>query len=286
MQAVLDFYRQHSTSTDPGEHADLLRNLPTDLPDLHQIVQNILIHNWKIRAYHRELLHGRDLTLATMRELLARVREQDARPLTEERPLEQKLIVDCRHFAGVLCALLRQEGIPARTRCGFGVYLEKHWAQDHYVTEYWNGSRWVLEDADVLMHDIARDQFVTAGQAWRDSRAGNDDPMRFACGPDIRGYGMIRYNLIRDLAQLNKHEEMSLASWGLGIVAEEALTPDDYGVLDAAAAHTLSDNEGFSAMQDFYCQHEHLRVPTEVNIHNYINDERTKRPSLYPCNDK
>jgi hypothetical protein len=282
MNDALNFYRQHSPSTDPGAHADLLRDLPTDLPGLHQVVQNILIHNWKVRARYPELAHPRDLLLSNMLDLLERVRLQDPRPLMEERAIQDKLIVDCRHFAAVLCALLRQQGIPARTRCGFGAYLEEGWAQDHYVTEYWNAaeSRWVLEDPDIVMHDVARDAFIVGGQAWQDSRAGKDDPMRFACGPDLRGYDTIRFNLGKDLAQLNKDEEMSLAGWGLPVKEHDQITTDDEALLDTAAAHTLADNNDFDTMHSFYLTHDILLVTPQVICFNYIENTWQERPAL------
>lgn len=150
MSDVLTFYRAHSPSTDPGEGDDLLAGLPTDLPGLHQIVQNVLIHVWKIRARHPHLIENRALLTHSAQDMLAQIRARDPRPLTEERPLEGKLIVDCRHFAALLVVLLRHQGIPARSRCGFGAYLEEGLVQDHYVAEYWDAAenRWKLEDPD------------------------------------------------------------------------------------------------------------------------------------------
>lgn len=281
---TVDFYRTHSPSTDPGEFAHLLNNLPTDLPGLHQVVQNIIIHNWKISAYHPHLLHPNHLTIHTMRDVLAQVVALDARSLTEERQLEKKLILDCRHFASILCSLLRHQGVPARVRCGFAVYLEADIVQDHYVCEYWNDERWVLDDADLIMHDIARNQFIVAGQAWRDSRAGADDPNRFYCGLDWRGYSPIKMNVIKDFAELNKDEEMSLGSWGLIDEELDDLTPEDYALLDrvadiAARAHELTQEE-FDAMRTLYSENPLLRVPQQIRHFNYIADQWSDRPAV------
>jgi hypothetical protein len=65
--------------------------------------------------------------------------------------------------------------------------------EDHWVAEYWRSdeNRWVLVDAqidarqremfdiDFDLADVPRDQFVVAGSAWRQCRAGEDDPNRF-----------------------------------------------------------------------------------------------------------
>lgn len=105
----LDFYRQPSASTDPGAHADLLNNLPTDLPGLHEVGRNVMIHIWKIRKFHPHLLDQRNILMYRMEDMLAEIRKRNGRPLTEDRPVEQKLIVDCRHFAGfcVRCCVSR-----------------------------------------------------------------------------------------------------------------------------------------------------------------------------------
>jgi hypothetical protein len=284
MNPSVEYYCAHSPSTDPGEYAGMLTGLPTDLPGLHQIVQNFVIHNWKIRAHHPHLQHPDHMTLHQVRDVLEVAKALDARPLTEERPVEKKMILDCRHYAGILCALLRQQGIPARVRCGFGVYLEEAFAQDHYVCEFWNGERWVLEDADVMLHDIPRDQFVVAGQAWRDSRAGKDDPQRYACGEEWRGYGPMKMNILKDLAGLNKDEEMSLASWGLIEREDGQLTPEDMTLLDelaevTAKAHELSEDE-FTAMRKQYAENDLLRVPPVVKQLNYISWIWSERPSV------
>src|SRR5262245_42686103 len=58
-RAALAFYTAQTEITDPGEYATCYNDLPTDLPGLHQIVQNIYIHVWKIRKYHKDWLKGR-----------------------------------------------------------------------------------------------------------------------------------------------------------------------------------------------------------------------------------
>lgn len=58
-QAALAYYTAQSSITDPGAYAGHFDGLPTDLPALHQAVQSIFIHVWKIRKYHKHLLKGR-----------------------------------------------------------------------------------------------------------------------------------------------------------------------------------------------------------------------------------
>lgn len=268
---TLEYYRQHSPATDPKEHAALFESLPHDLPDLHQIVQNVLIHVWKIRKYHSDWLAGRthEIESRTISDLLTLIQQHDPQPLTVERPREKKLIVDCRHFAGLLCAMLRHQNIPARVRNGFATYLTDTHYQDHWVCEYWNGERWLLEDPDLVMHDIPRDQFMVAGQVWAQCRAGETDPNRYGYSPEWCGLWVIRNNLIRDLAALNKVEEMSLALWGLILDSPETLSAEMLQALDRAAAATLdaSSNDPRTVYES-----SPLRAPTTVEIHNYVSD--------------
>ena len=77
--------------------------------------------------------------------------------------------------------MLREQGIPARSRCGFGAYFEPGKFIDHWVCEYWNAgdSRWKLVDPqmdavqrnafklDFNPLDVPRNRFIIAGDAWQ-----------------------------------------------------------------------------------------------------------------------
>ncbi|MEO8608211.1 MAG: transglutaminase-like domain-containing protein [Chloroflexota bacterium] len=275
---ALAYYRAQTEITDPGEYAVRFDNLPSDLPGLHQIVQNVYIHVWKIRKYHPHLLEGRTHEIESRRvsKSLALTLAHDDRPLTLERPLEKKLIVDCRHFATLLCSMLRYHGIPARVRCGFATYLEKSHYQDHWVTEYWDAGagRWLLEDPDLKMHDVARNQFITAGDAWQQVRSGKTSDLQFGFSPDMRGAWALRYDVPRDLACLNGFEGLSSDEWGdLMGKPEPTLTTKDRNLFDEAAAWTLVDNSQFSAMRNFYENTPSFRVPRNIKTYNYVIDQ-------------
>lgn len=278
----LHYYRQHSPATDPKSHSALFDALPTDLPALHQIVQNVLIHVWKVWQSNPDWLVGRsqEIESRTIHDLLSQIAQRDSQPLTVERPLQQKLIVDCRHFAGLLCAMLRHQGIPTRVRNGFITYLTPTHMQDHWVCEYWNGDYWVLEDAEALKHDIPRDQFVVAGQAWMTCRAGETDPNSYGYGadPDWRGWWAIRNNVIRDLAALNKVEEMSLTHWGIMLDSSvQPFSEEAHQALDqaaVAAADPISD-----APRMLYAN-SMLHAPSTVEMVNYTSETRRTVPLL------
>ncbi len=273
----LDYYAAHSSITDPGRFSSQFDNLPADLPSLHQIVQNIYIHVWKIRKYHQGWLKERTHEIESRRveKSLALIMEHDDRPINIPRPKEKKLIVDCRHFATLLCAMLRHQGIPARVRCGFATYLEKSHYQDHWVCEYWNWDeeRWVLEDPDVVKHDFPREEFYTGGHAWTLVRAGEISDVQFGFGPDLRGQWTIRYDLPRDLAALNKFEGLSSDAWGTMIKPEPLITGLELRQLDEAAKWSLVDNGEFEKMRTFYEGHEVFRVPQVITSYNYVTDQ-------------
>jgi hypothetical protein len=279
----LTYYTAQTVITQPGVQAVLFDALPTDLPGLHQIVQNVLVHVWKIRKYHAEWLTNRsgEIETRSIEQMLVSIQSLQPAPLTVTRPKERKLIVDCRHFATFLCALLRQQGIPARARSGFATYLEDTHYQDHWVCEYWNGERWVLEDPDLVKHDIPREQFITGGRAWQMARSGEKPAEQFGYGSMAhdRGWWVIRHVMIRDLAALNGYESLSSDSWGLLIKDEADVTLEDRTLLDQAAVFTLADNAGLSGVQAFYQNASELRVPDIIHSYNYITNTNHPVPS-------
>ncbi len=270
-----DFYISQSPITDAGSYSHLFDNLPHDLPRLHQIVQNVYIHVWKVRKYNPEWLKGRthEYESRSVAKSLSLVMGHDTRPLTEARPKSEKLIIDCRHFAVLLTSMLRHQGIPARTRCGFATYLEKSHYQDHWVTEYWNGERWVMEDPDLLKHDMSPDEFITGGKAWQMIRANEVSDLKFGFGPGALGGWAVRYDLPRDLAALNKFEMLSGDSWGDMEKQEPLVNSRDRKLLDEAAQWSLAPNEDFEAMRAFYEATDSLRVPDTIKLYNYIEDK-------------
>ncbi|MCY3868321.1 MAG: hypothetical protein OXG87_02115, partial [Gemmatimonadetes bacterium] len=56
---VLDYYTTHSRFTDPGDYANHLDILPTDMDGLHTALGSLMIHIWKIQKYHPNLLSKR-----------------------------------------------------------------------------------------------------------------------------------------------------------------------------------------------------------------------------------
>ncbi|MBL0345045.1 transglutaminase-like domain-containing protein [Candidatus Villigracilis affinis] len=266
MNPTLTYFTQQGPISDPGTHVSLFDNLPTSIPELVKLVQGVTIHVFWMERYGFKAPPERmaELQLRTMEKRLARTLELDPRPLTEPRPIEKKLLGNCRDHSLLLVSMLRHQGIPARARCGFAAYFMPDHFEDHWVVEYWNAeqNRWALVDAqldalqqDVLktnfdVLDVPRDQFIVGGKAWQMCRAGEQDPDKFGIF-DMHGLGFVRGDFVRDVASLNKMELLPWDCWGV-ILNESLDNPVDLAALDEVAALTANDVPDFETVRTRY----------------------------------
>ena len=266
MDSNLTYFTQQGLMSDPGAHVSLFDNLPTSISDLVKLVQGVTIHVFWAERYGFKAPPERmaELQLRSMKKRLARTLELDPRPLTEPRPIEKKLLGNCRDHSLLLVSMLRHQGVPARARCGFGAYFMHDHFEDHWVVEYWNTeqNRWVFVDAqldelqqDVLkinfdVLDVPRDQFIVGGKAWQICRSDEQNADKFGIF-DMKGLGFVRGNLVRDVASLNKMELLPWDCWGV-ILNEQMDDPNDLAVLDEVAALTANDVPDFEAVRTRY----------------------------------
>jgi hypothetical protein len=274
----LEYYARPGPMTDPKEYAPLFEGLPTDIPALCQVVHGLMVHIFWAERYGLQLVDERkqEVELRWVTRMLARLRELDDRPLTQARPLDKKLVGNCRDHTTLLCAILRHRGVPARARCGFAAYFLPDHFEDHWVTEYWNKSerRWAMVDAQLdafqrdQLHiqfdplDVPRDQFLTSGRAWQICRAGQADPETFGI-LDMHGMWFIRGDLGRDFLALNKIEILPWDGWGILYKDEKALTDEDRTFLDHVAALTMAGDAQFAQIRSLYESDERLRMPSD-----------------------
>ena len=269
-----------SDITTPGEHAGLFDGLPRSVAALRDVVQGLMVHVFWAGQYGLTLSPERqaEVQLRWVARQLARIVELDPRPLPEARPVERKLVGNCRDHSTLLASLLRHQGVPARARCGFGVYFEQGKYIDHWVCEYWNEpqKRWILVDAqlDDLQRkalgiafdplDVPRDAFIVGGDAWQMCRAGRADPDAFGIF-DMKGLWFVRGDFVRDVASLNKVETLPWDGWGLADVRDQDLTSDDYALLDRLAELTTGEVPAYDIVRSLYENDDRLRVPHAVN---------------------
>jgi hypothetical protein len=224
-----DHYNKPIGMSDPGRHASLFEGLPRDAGALAKIVQGLLVHEHIAPAYGVTLSRDQQAQshVRSVEKILDGIVMRDKRSLSELRATNERQVGVCRHFTLLHVAMLRTLGIPARARCGFGVYFEKGKYLDHWVTEYWNEEKkcWALFDAQVDERqrelfkigfdtaDVPRDQFVVAGDAWSLCRRGKADPSAFGI-LDMHGLWFIAGNIVRDIAALNNREMLPWDVWG------------------------------------------------------------------------
>ena len=277
MKAILEYYAVLDMMTNPAEYAPLFDALPDDIPTIVEAVQGLMIHVYWAERYgmSKEELRGDETYIRRVDRMLARILEMDDRPLIEARPKERRLFGTCRDFSTLTVAILRHKGFPARARCGFGLYFIPDHYEDHWVVEYWDAAakRWVMLDAQLdafqreAMHiefdtlDMPADQFWVGGRAWLSCRAGHTDPLKFGIF-EMKGLWYVRGNLVRDLASLNKLEILPWDVWGLIDHGDEALSEDDFALLDEVARLTTAGDGAFEEIQSCFAVHQGLH-PTE-----------------------
>ncbi len=281
MKPDLDFFSKPGCMTDPGTQASLLDGLPAGVGELCRVVQGATVHIFWAERYGLRLTPERqaEVQLRSLERRLERTAALDPRPLTEARPLEKKIVGNCRDFSLLLVSMLRRQGVPARARCGFATYFIPDHFEDHWVGEYWNAEqgRWVLVDAQLDAFqcdqlkirfdplDVPRDRFVAGGRAWQMCRSGGADPDRFGIF-DMKGLGFVRGDFVRDVAALNKVELLPWDCWGV-IENERLDDPADLELLDRLAGLTAGDVPDFEAVRGIYENDGRLRVGD--SIHSY-----------------
>lgn len=281
-----EFFLTDGPIMNPGQYASMLDGLPGDIAELCRTVQGVTIHVFWAERYgvNHTPERQQEVQLRTLEARLKRLLELDARPITEPRSAERKLVGNCRDFTQLLVAALHRQGIPARARCGFGKYFHAGTFEDHWVAEYWNEAqaRWVLVDAqldelqcgvlkvDFDPLDVPREQFIVGGQAWKLCRTGEANPARFGIF-DLRGLDFVRGDLVLDTAALNRTELLPWDLWGV-MLSPTLDDPSDLNLLDKLADLTCGDVPNFGQVRDLYLTDPRLRVPDEIQ--SVVNGKR------------
>ena len=280
-QDVLDYYTRPGVMTSAGSQARLLAGLPPGIGGLAAVTQGVLVHEHLTGLYGFELPDERrdSVHLRRAEQLLQRISTEDGRPLAVARPAPARVAGICRHFTVLVVTMLRAQGTPARARCGFGGYFVPGLFEDHWVAEFWDGARqrWVLADAqldavqrdrfgigfDVL--DVPRDQFLTAGEAWRRYRAGQADPARFGLSViGESGDWWIAANLMRDAAALCGLELLPWDCWGAMPGPGEAMGADRLALFDRLAGLTADPDASLPSLRALLEEDDRLTVPPLV----------------------
>ncbi len=276
---VRDFYLRPGTMTSLARYKSEADELPRDLEGLIGVGHGLLVHEHLTSLYGITLSEERrsSVHIRPVDSLLDRVRTDG--PLGTVRPVAERWGGNCRHFTVLLVALLRQQGVPARARCGFGGYFGTGTFEDHWVAEYWSAAvqRWILADGqldsaqlrifpvDFSPLDVPRDRFLTAGAAWTRCRNGEATPDQFGLSAmHESGSWWIAQNLIRDVAALNNMEMLPWDTWGAMVYPpDEPIADDRREFFDRLARLTDNPDDSFTELQGAY-HDDGLRVPPTV----------------------
>lgn len=179
--SVLNFYRQYSDFTDPGELDYLYKGLPDSLPELCRLIRSQYINPYELSAYEGQISEERlnDLMkYPTVKLALVGLLSYDSSGLVQDRKPEDRLVLICRDNSVLLASILKYRGIPARVRYGFAPYLIPGFHASHVICEVWNenDNRWMLVDPSMDMIDFGRDHFEFSNDVWLKLQEKEIDP--------------------------------------------------------------------------------------------------------------
>jgi hypothetical protein len=245
---------------------------------MRAVVQGLLVHRDWVKAYGLtdDDVRLDEQNIRSITDVMTRAAELSSEPLDVARPPTHRVQGICRHFSLLHVAFLRAHGVPARMRCGFAAYFGDtgKWF-DHWITERWDGARWVRDDPQVDdvqrkiagiafdVNDQPAGKFLSANEAWALTRAGELDPADFGIF-DMWGAGFIAGNVKADFACLNRQEMLPWDFWGesLGAGPYDPVPEADVVVLDEVS--TLMASDDFAAIRGRYEDDARLRVPPNI----------------------
>jgi len=246
-------HARHSPYTEPGPRAALLDAVGTAPEELHRAVTRTILH-YRGEADRLTAEQLRDVDGRWVRTILDRATARQPGPLDAPRPDACVVGGCCRDHALLSVAILRQHGVPARTRLGFAGYFEAGYAHDHVVAERWDGGRWVRFDPELGQDDFPFDvhdlptgegaPFETAAEAWLAYRAGRTDLARYGVAPgvvDLEGPSFVQRYVLADVAHRHRCETLLWDGWGAMVpigaepTDEQTTLADELARLTAAA---------------------------------------------------
>lgn len=260
--SVLDFYRQYSSFTNPGEFAYLYEALPDSLPELCSLIRTQFIHAYAELAKYREQIPkerwNEMFSYPSVRSILEGLVSHDSSGIVNDRKPEDRLVLICRHNAILLASILKSRGIPARVRYGHATYLIPDFHASHAISEVWNETdgRWMLVDPSMDMIDFSRDKFDFSNDAWLQLQNGEIDPNLYGIPGRYSGKSSILAKLCADLASI-LGTEYTITQYPpiLEYVFEKRgpLPAEDIGRLNKISKLMKSiDAESLSELQEIY----------------------------------
>lgn len=257
-------FSQHSPYSNPGRYAALIRDLPSDLASICTVARNVIAH-YRFSTVPLPSASNDDINARWLHRILEIDQGRHGIPLQDERAEADRVQGCCRDQVLLAVGILREHGIPARSRLGFAEYFSGDRRQDHVVAEAWLSSRWVRFDpslpgpreklADPYDISTAIDSpFLTAAAAWigyrQHGRPIDDLGIRIPSA-EFTGAPFVLTYLIMDVAHRFGDELLLWDYWGamplpgrevdveLGDMLSDLVVRADDG--DAVAERRLED---------------------------------------------
>lgn len=240
---------RHSRYSDPGQYADLLRQVDPDTEALSAVARNLIAHYRGEAAALPAHTRG-DVNLRWLADQLATDQERHGLPLAEPRALAERLQGCCRDHSLFCVGTLREHGLAARTRIGFAGYLDPGFHHDHVVVERLEQDRWVRFDPELTdgfdfdVTDLPTgpgSPFETAAEVWRQYRAGALDVSGYGVAPEVdaplRGAPIVAAYVLGEIAHRHGDELLLWDVWGAMApdpLADPELVDEVAGLLVAA----------------------------------------------------
>ena len=286
----MEYYCSPSAMTALPTHP-LLSDLPRGPRPLRSVVQGLLLHREWAADYGVDAgaVRVEEQNLRSAAEVLGRAFEISAKPVTTAREPADRVVGICWHFAVLYAALLRSQGSAVRVRCGFAGYFDAAKWYDHWITERWDGNRWVRDDPQIDArqaerlhlgfdpHDQPLGRFLTGGEAWLAARAGEVDAERFGIY-DMWGMGFLAGNVVKDFACLNKVELLPWDSWGMLRDPYRPPPKKHLAVLDELAE--LAAGDDLSEIRSRFEGDDRVRVPQQIVSYTDGKPTRVQLPDL------
>ncbi|MFD6176563.1 MULTISPECIES: transglutaminase domain-containing protein [unclassified Isoptericola] len=278
-------YARQSAYSDPGPHADLLRAVAPDPAATAAAACATIVH---YRAGNPDLSDDQrdDVDRRWLSTILDAAAARQPGPLDAAREASRQVAGCCRDHTLFSLGVLREHGVPARSRIGFAGYFEPPFFHDHVVVEHWDAGadggagRWVRWDPELTsdgpwgfdprdMPTGPASPFPTAAEVWRAIRAGEVDAASYGVSPDVPELGgkdFVRGYVLLELAHRMREEVLLWDVWGAlpphpGLTALAAASPPGYvpavplsddawdAVTDALAALLVAADAGDTAAE-------------------------------------
>lgn len=206
--SLLEFYRQYSSYTDPGEYAYMYQILPDSLPELCSLIRSQIIHPYAELPKYREQIPkerwNESFKYPTVKSILEGLLSYDSSGIVNDRKPEARLVLGCNQNAILLASILKYRGIPARVRFGHATYFIPEFHISHTICEVWNedDKRWMLVDPSMDMVDFNREKFDISNDLWLKMQKGEIDLKLYGIPRRYTGLVSIVGKVCTDLASI------------------------------------------------------------------------------------